>query len=193
VPGRYTPSKTQDPKTAVVTPPPHRGGRTRLGKHAPGETVGVRHPQLFGCSRQHFRGAPACMLSTPTGDGETAVTPCGMTHPRPSTRGGCAQPICPAWFAGSEVCSCRRRAFSMSSCSHCTPCPSPRLPKGGAGQSRACTRALVLGQGDQVRILPPPPNLVDSTGEGGGVRRTAKSDCAHQWVQKGARHVEGAR
>ena len=28
-PQRYTPLKTQDPKTAVVTPPPHRGGRTR--------------------------------------------------------------------------------------------------------------------------------------------------------------------
>ena len=32
--------------------------------------------------------------------------------------------------------------------SHCTPCPSPRLPKGGPGAS-------VLGQGDQGQGLPP--------------------------------------
>ena len=44
----------------------------------------------------------------------------------------------------------------MSSRSHRTPCPSPRLPKGGAGQSGPRTRASVLGQEDQVRVLPHP-------------------------------------
>ena len=37
------------------------------------------------------------------------------------------------------------------------PCPSPRQTKGRPGQSRSCTRASVLGQGQQVRVLPPPP------------------------------------
>ena len=77
------------------------------------------------------------MWCPPTGDGDPEVAACGTTHtldPVPE----CGQPLCPTWFAGSEVRSGSWRTFSRSSCSHRTPCSSPRLcvsREGGQGKA----------------------------------------------------------
>ena len=191
-PRRYTPPKTQDPKTAVVTSPPHGqatrrcpnlhswGGRVPralsppisnsvwvrcvdgvwggagLGKHAPGESGGVRHPQFFWLVRQRVRGAPACMLSPPTGDGDTAVTPCGTTHPRPSTREGVVnysarlgKRVPKSALAGGGP----PLVITLSSHPLSESAPNERE----ARAKQVLHPRLWLGQGQQVRVLPPPP------------------------------------
>ena len=71
------------------------------------------------------------------------------------------------------------------------PLSQSASPEKEARANRACILALVLGQGDQVRVLPPPPNLVDNTGEGAGVRRAANPSSAHPCVQKGRSTSKG--
>ena len=227
-PRRYTPPKIQDPKTAVVTSPPHGqatrrcpnlhswGGRVPralsppisnsvwvrcvdgvwggagLGKHAPGESGGVRHPQFFWLVRQRVRGAPACMLSPPTGDGDTAVTPCGTTHPRPSTREGVVNYSA---RLGKRVPKSALAGGGPAPCHHALIAPPVRVRakrKGGQGKAGPAPAPRFWARVNRFGSCPP-PNLVDNTGEGGGVRRAANPACAHPWAQEGARHVEGAR
>ena len=215
-PRRYTPPKTQDPKTAVVTSPPHGqatrrcpnlhswGGRVPralsppisnsvwvrcvdrvcggagLSKHAPGDTGGVRHPQFFWLVRQRFRGAPACMLSPPTGDGDTEVTPCGTTHPHPRVW----STTLPGLVSGfrSRLWPAEGLPLVITLSSHPLSESAPNEREARAKQVLHPRRGF--GPGSTGSGPAPPSNLVDNTGEGGGVRRAAKFF---------ARHVEGAR
>ena len=167
-------------------------GGAGLGKHAPGESGGVRHPQFFWLVRQRVRGAPACMLSPPTGDGDTAVTPCGTTHPRPSTREGVVNYSA---RLGKRVPKSALAGGGPAPCHHALIAPPVRVRakrKGGQGKAGPAPAPRFWARVNRFGSCPP-PNLVDNTGEGGGVRRAANPACAHPWAQEGARHVEGAR
>ena len=131
-------------------------------------------PSFFWLVWQRFRGAPLCMRSPQAGDGadgETAVAHhLGRLTPTP-VPGGVWSTVLP----GLKRFRCRPRLAEgllhvIMLLSHPVGALSaPALKIVWPGQNRACTCASVLGQGDQVRVLPPLPI---SAGTGGGVRPT---------------------
>ena len=158
------------------------GGRDSANMHL-GNRAGFDTLIFFWLVRQRVRGAPACMLSPPTGDGDTAVTPCGTTHPRPSTREGVVNYSA---RLGKRVPKSAPAGGGPAPCHHALIAPPVRVRvsrKGGQGKAGPAPAPRFWARVNRFGSCPP-PNLVDNTGEGGGVRRAAKFF---------ARHVEGAR
>ena len=115
----------------------------------------------------------------------------GDDSPSPRHQGGCGQPLFLVSGFRSRLRPAEGPPNVITLASH--PLSESASPERGARAKRVLHPRLGFGPGTPGLGPAPPFNLADSTGEGGDVRRAAKSACAHPWAQKGAPHFEGAR